>query len=141
MDIAKQKRRTESILRWSPVLLIVSCLLFLVSLKFAPLSLRYSTSHLIIGAGFALAVVWFWRFDAHHDVSALWGVLVGASWVGAHWLLQEWVFHGATVSTWLEFQAIAAAAIGLFAPLSIFRKRIRQFVFDDAEQIVGREPR
>ena len=141
MDSATHKRRTEFLLRWSPLFLVAACGLFLVSLSFSSLSLRYSISSAVLGFALALAMVGCWRLETRSHLNMFIALLVVISWRGADWLLQQWIFHGAQVPGWLDFQGAATNFIALFVMLSVFRRQIHRFVFDDAEEIVGRERR
>jgi len=140
-DLAKQKRRTEFMLRWSPIFLAGACGAFLLSLKYAPFYPRYSVASAALGLTLGLVTVGCWRLDARSHLNIFVIVLAVMCWEGANWLLQEWLLGGSNIPGWLDFEGIAANLVALFAFLWLFRARIHRFVFGDVEQIVGRERR
>lgn len=141
MDSATYKRRTEMLLRWSPVFLSVACALFVVSVQYGSFSARYSLASVILGFAFGLAVVVCWRLETRSRLNTFMVVLVVITWRGADWLLQRWLFNDGKVPGWSDFQGFAANCVAFFVLLSVFRRQIHRFVFHDAEQIVGREAR
>jgi hypothetical protein len=121
------------------VFLAGACAAFLLSLRFAAFSLRYSFASAALGFAMALVIVGCWRVDARSHLNILVIVLAVMGWQGANWILQKGLFRGSNISGWLDFEGLAANLVALFAFLSLFRTRIRNFVFGDAEQIVARE--
>lgn len=139
MDPATHKRRTASLLRWSPAFLTAACTLLLESLRFESISLRYCIPSAFLGFLLGLVIVLCWRLEKRSRLNFYIVVLVVMSWRSAQEILQKWAFHGADLSWSLDVQGVAANFIGLFALLSTFRRRIHKFVFEDAEQLVGGE--
>lgn len=119
--MTKTLKRIKLLQRWSPLFLIFALVILIISAVFGPLSLSYLIRALIIGSGFSVLTIAYWRWEIEYPNRLIWLALSVVLIVGGFYWSRDQTFGLNNVDGFfwsLAGQFMSTVAAVLFAVLS-----------------------
>ena len=122
--------------RWSPVFFALAMVILIITASYGPLSLNYLIRALIIGLGFSVLTIAYWRWKLNYPHRLVWSALSVVLIVGGFYWSRDQTFGLNKVDAFfwsLAGQFVSTVSAVFFAALSAVSYKLKKTLFPNAE--------
>ena len=129
MESTKSQKRIDTLVKWSPVLLLISVILFLASVWFGPFSLTYLMLSVMFGLIYTILALVCWKLESYPPLYWILFILTIFLLVKGNYVARDWTFPEMHhFNWWLDIQYLSAVFMFFFLTLFGFRTFIRKYI-------------